>query len=104
MERFADPVVHDERRHQAECERADRLAAIAEELADEMMMPGEEFDPYTYEWFEEVASERGAQMEVFCKMLRGDDSKATCEVMKAALRDYVRPQAYAAALDRVKGD
>ena len=101
MERFADPVLHDERRYQAQCERADRLAAMAEELAEQMMQPGEEFDPFTHEWLEEVVFERPLQMKSFCQLLLEGDLLTAGEVMKAALKEYVRPQAYAAALDRV---
>ena len=101
MENFTDSVIHDERRYQAQCERADRLAALAETLTDDLMQPGEEFDPFTYEWLEEVIFERPTQMKSFCQFLREGDSLTASEVMKSALKDYVRPQAYAAALDRV---
>ena len=45
MERFADPVVHDERRYQAQCDRADRLAALAAQPA-QVPMTNEEI----YAW------------------------------------------------------
>lgn len=101
MERFADPVLHDERRYEAQCERADRLAAMAEELTEQMMQPGEQFDPFTYEWLEEVVFERPTQMKAFCALLHEGELLMAGETMKAALKEYVRPQAYAAALDRV---
>ena len=102
MERFPDPVIHDERRYEAQCERADRLAAMAEELAEQMTQPGEEFYPFTNEWLEEVVFERPLQMKAFCAFLKDSDFLMAGMVMRVALKDYVRPQAYAAALDRVK--
>ena len=102
MERFADPVVHDERHYQAQCERADRLAAMAEALADQMMAPGEEFFPFTQEWLEEVVFERPVQAQMVCSLLAQNKPLMAGELLMAALKDYVRPQAYSSALDKVQ--
>ena len=101
MENFADPVLHDERRYEAQCERADRLAAMADELADEMMQSGEEFYPFEPEWLEEVVFERPEQAQMVCSLLAQNEPLMAGELLMAALRDYVRPQAYSRALDMV---
>ena len=102
MENFTDPVLHDERRYQAQCERADRLAAMAEVLADQMMQPGEKFFPFTHEWLEEVVFERPEHAQMVCSLLAQNEPLIAGELLMAALRDYVRPQAYSRALDMVQ--
>ena len=102
MERFADPVLHDERRYQAECELADRLAVAAEQEADFLMQKGERFDPFCYVHLSDFLFDSPTIAEKFGELLHAGKYQEAGELIAKEARAYIRPAAVGLAMDKIE--
>lgn len=102
MYRTPDSAVLDERRHQAQLERSDRLSTMADELAATVMEKGARYDPFKWEWLDEAMSESPTIGERIGELLRQGDFCLAGQMLADLSKSYVKPLAYEWALDRVE--
>ena len=102
MERFADPVIHDERRYQASLEAGERLAIAADDYADALMQPDERYYPYAVGNMMDALNDVSMDaLEKIAAALESGDEAMAGMVLGCWLRAYVKPLALALAMDKI---
>ena len=103
MERFADPVIADERRYQANMEQEARSEALAADYAEGLMLKGQRFYPYAPGNMEDALNDMPSLvLEKLAEAFESGDETMAGMVLGCWLRAYVKPLAVELAMDKIE--
>ena len=102
MERFADPVIHDERRYQASLEACARLDKAAQDYAEGLMERGQRYDPFSFGNLTDALAESPTFCERLGDLLRAGRFAEAGEMVRDCATEYVRPLAVELATDKIE--